>query len=167
VEKVASILGVSLKKRLFRPYSAAKGAWEGEVLFLAEPLTYMNASGRAVMPALKGAGLAVSDLVVVCDSLDLGPGNCRFRKSGSAGGHKGLESIIRRLGTESFMRLLVGIGRPRGKDEVIDYVLSRPMGDDWTSFVRGVQKAADAVLMLASKGPDKVMNEINRKEQSL
>ncbi len=170
MEKTASLIGVSLRKRFLRPFRMAKAVWGGHELYLVEPLTFMNASGRAVMPALKDAGLAVSDILVVCDSLDLSPGNCRLRKSGSAGGHKGLESIMRHIGTDRFMRLLIGIGRPlggtKGREEVREHVLSRPMGEESASFVRGVNKAAQAVLMLLSHGPDRVMNEINRKEPS-
>jgi PTH1 family peptidyl-tRNA hydrolase len=166
VEKTASILGVSLRKRFLRPFRMAKAVWGGHELYLVEPLTFMNASGRAVIPVLKDARLAVSDIVVVCDSLDLSPGNCRLRKSGSAGGHKGLESIIRHIGTDRFMRLLIGIGRPRGREEVIEYVLSRAAGEESAPFVQGVDKAAQAVLMLLSHGPDRVMNETNRKEPS-
>ncbi len=124
----------------------------------------MNASGRAFKSALRDCGIPLEGILVICDSLDLSPGNCRFRPRGSAGGHKGLESVIRHLGTDAFMRLLVGIGRPPRKEEVVEYVLGEPRGEDAGLLEAAVSKAADAVLTLATSGPERVMNELNRKE---
>jgi PTH1 family peptidyl-tRNA hydrolase len=97
-------------------------------------------------------------------SLDLAPGSCRFRLRGSSGGQKGLESIIQTLGTQDFMRLAIGIGRPAHKGQVIPYVLSRPLAVEEEEFGRGVEKAVEAVFLLLSDGPARVMNEHNRKE---
>ncbi len=124
----------------------------------------MNASGRIFPDALRFCGMQPQGILVVCDSLDLSPGNCRFRMKGSAGGHKGLESVIRHLGTADFMRLLVGIGRPQSKDGVVEYVLGDLRGGEAARVEAGVSRAADAVLALADSGPHRVMNEINRKE---
>jgi PTH1 family peptidyl-tRNA hydrolase len=162
--ELASRLGVSLKKRLFRPYAAAFGRHRDSKIFLVEPLTFMNASGKVFPGIMRTEGLAISDILVICDSLDLSPGSCRLRLQGSAGGHNGLQSIIGHVGTEGFMRLLIGIGRPAHKEDVIEYVLGKPDGEQEPLISRAVVRAADAVLALVENGPSKVMNEINRRE---
>ncbi len=136
----------------------------GSPLLLIKPLTFMNESGRAVREVLREAGSAPADLLVICDSLDLSPGNCRFRLDGSSGGQKGLQSVINALGTDGFMRLVVGIGRPAHKGQVIGHVLAAPKKDEAALIDEAVIRAADAVLLLMDEGPTKVMNEYNRKE---
>jgi PTH1 family peptidyl-tRNA hydrolase len=164
VEELAEGFNVSFKRRLFRAYWMGKALRDGEPLYLVKPYTFMNQSGRVFPEILRDTGLSISEILVICDNLDLSPGNCRFRLRGSAGGHKGLESIIRHLGTESFMRLTVGIGRPAYKGEVADHVLRRPRGEEAAHMEEGIHRAAAAVLLLLSKGPTEVMNEINRRE---
>jgi len=164
VDSLAERMGVSFRKKLFHSYSIGKGSHAGRAVHLVKPLTFMNASGRAVREALRDTGAGPGDMLVVCDTLDLSPGSCRFRARGSSGGQKGLESIIRALGTDDFMRLSIGIGRPAYKGQVIGHVLSEPRRIEADLVQQGVEKAADAVLMLLADGPSRVMNEFNRKE---
>ena len=164
LDALADRLGVSFRKRLFHAYSIGKAAHEGRALYLVRPLTYMNASGRAVREALRDTGAGFSDLLVVCDSLDLSPGSLRFKLKGSSGGQKGLQSIISSIGSDEFMRLTLGIGRPAHKGEVIAHVLGAPRRDDEELLGQAVEQAADAVLLLLADGPAKVMNRVNRRE---
>jgi len=164
VDELAGRLGAEPRRRLFRSYHIAKARHAGRPLALVKPLTYMNDSGRVVHEVLRETGGDASDVVVVCDSLDLSPGSVRFRPRGSAGGHKGLLSIGRRLGTDEYMRLLIGIGRPVHKGQVVDYVLDEPRGDEAPLVAEAVRRAADAVLLLLAEGPSRVMNEYNRRE---
>jgi PTH1 family peptidyl-tRNA hydrolase len=106
----------------------------------------------------------VPDVLVVCDSLDLSPGAVRLRPAGSAGGHKGIASIIRHLGSDAFPRLLVGIGRPAHRGQVVDYVLDAPRGEEEALVEQAIGRAADAVLLLLREGPARVMNDYNRRE---
>ncbi len=161
---LSSRFSIRLRKRFLRPYASGTGAYEGSRLLLAKPLTFMNASGRALPGILKENGSSLGELLVVFDSLDISPGSCRFRLRGSSGGHKGLDSAIRWLGSEDFTRLAVGIGRPAVGGDVIDHVLGIPTGPDASAIEAGITRAADAVLLLLSAGPEKVMNELNRKE---
>jgi PTH1 family peptidyl-tRNA hydrolase len=96
--------------------------WSGRVL-LAKPITYMNASGEAVGPLAKFYKVAPADILVVFDDLDLPVGRLRLRPDGGSSGQKGVKSIIQALGTESFSRVRVGIGRPPGQMDPADYVL--------------------------------------------
>lgn len=164
VDALARRLGVSFKKRLFHSYFVGKGTHAGASLFLVKPITFMNDSGRAVRDALRETGTGVSDLLVICDSLDLSPGNLRFKLKGSSAGQKGLQSIIKAVGTEDFMRLTIGIGRPGHQGQVIAHVLSAPRKDEKELISQTVEQAADAVLLLLTDGPTRVMNGVNRKE---
>jgi PTH1 family peptidyl-tRNA hydrolase len=164
VDALAARLGVAFKKKLFHSYMVGKGAHEGGGLYLVKPLTFMNNSGRAVREALRETGSATTDMLVVCDSLDLSPGNLRFKLKGSSGGQKGLQSIIQSVGTEDFMRLTVGIGRPAYKGQVIAHVLGAPRRGEEELIEEAIERAADAVLLLLSAGAARVMNEVNKRE---
>jgi PTH1 family peptidyl-tRNA hydrolase len=164
VDALAHRLGVSLKKRIFRPYSTGIGMHEGRSLHLVKPLSFMNNSGRAVRGALREIHGVASEMLVVCDSLDLPPGTVRLKLKGSSGGQKGLQSIIQSLGTEDFMRLSIGIGRPNQKEQVIDHVLGSPRRNEMELIASAVEKAARAALMLLIDGPARVMSEVNRKD---
>ena len=111
---------------------------------------------------LRVARASLRDVVVVCDSLDLAPGVCRLRPRGSSGGQRGLESIIRQAGTDDIMRLVVGIGRPPSKNDVVSYVLGRPGRDEATALEAAVERAAEAVSRMPREGAERVMNEVNR-----
>jgi len=164
VDALAGMLGVPFKKKLFHSYSIGKGMHEGIPLYLVKPLTYMNESGRAVREALRETGTEPQSLLVICDSLDLSPGNLRFKLKGSSGGQKGLQSIISAIGTEAFMRISVGIGRPEHKGQVIAHVLGEPKSADEQLIGDAVDRAARSVLHLSVDGPVRVMNDINKKE---
>jgi PTH1 family peptidyl-tRNA hydrolase len=134
--------------------------WSGRVL-LAKPITYMNASGEAVGPLAKFYKVAPADILVVFDDLDLPVGRLRLRPDGGSSGQKGVKSIIQSIGTESFSRLRVGIGRPPGQMDPADYVL-QPFSasqEEEMAFVR--MKAADAIEAWLAQGIDAAMNQFN------
>ena len=164
VDALAGQLGVHFKKKLFHSYMVGKAVHAGAPLYLVKPLTYMNESGRAVREVLRETGTEPSELLVICDSLDLSPGNLRFKVKGSSAGQKGLESIIRATGTDEFMRLTIGIGRPQHKGQVVGHVLGAPSRSDEALIDEALEKAAQAVLTLVTEGPVKVMNSVNRRE---
>ena len=163
VDALAEKLGVQFKKKLFHSYLIGKGVHRGTPLHLLKPLTFMNDSGRAVREALRETGASPRDLLVLCDTLDLPPGSVRFKERGSSAGQKGLQSIITTLGTDEFPRIVLGIGRPAHKGEVVAHVLTAPKKQDEESMREAVEKAADAVLLFVTEGPTKVMNEVNRR----
>jgi PTH1 family peptidyl-tRNA hydrolase len=164
VDALASRLGVHFKKKIFHSYLLGKGLHEGAALYLVKPLSYMNESGRPVREVLRETGTEPGELLVICDSLDLSPGNVRFKIKGSSAGQKGLESIIRSLGTQEFMRLTLGIGRPDHKGQVVGHVLSAPRRAEEEAINDAVQRAAEAVLTLVTGGATRVMNDVNRRE---
>lgn len=163
VERAAARLGLRWKRLPWRRFAVARGHAGGVSLLLVKPLTYMNRSGGVLAAVLRLAHAAIRDVVVVCDSLDLPAGQCRLRLRGSAGGQKGLESLLRHAGTTDVMRLVVGIGRPGSRQDVVSYVLGRPGREESAALESAVEQAADALLRLPQDGAQRVMNEINRK----
>ena len=129
-------------------------------VLLLKPETFMNLSGRSVVPALRFYKLDPVDLLVVCDDLNLPLGKPRIRKGGSDGGQKGLRDISAQLGTDEYARLRVGIG-DRGPIDASDYVLGRfrpaerPIVDD------ALIVATQAVAVWVALGADAAMNRFN------
>jgi PTH1 family peptidyl-tRNA hydrolase len=105
------------------------------------------------------------DLVIVCDTLDLPPGSCRLKTKGTSTGHRGLESVIRYLGTNEFVRLYIGIGRPSSKNEVIAHVLGEPSPHEQILINRAFERAEVGLLDLLEKTPEQVMNVLNETEE--
>ena len=100
-----------------------------------------------------------------CDDVNLPLGRIRFRKSGSAGGHNGLKSLIGRLGSDAFPRLRLGVGGPEAGIDLIDHVLMPFFGEDAAKAEALAKTAAEAVLCFLTDGPDKVMNEYNSRKE--
>ncbi len=131
----------------------------GERTALLKPLTYMNLSGKSVLAAGQFYKLEASDLLVVSDDLALPPGRIRIRLSGSAGGHKGLQDIIERLGGDDWCRLRIGVGEAFG--DAADYVLSRFDPDEEVLMKRVYGRAAQAVACWITDGADAAMTTFN------
>jgi peptidyl-tRNA hydrolase, PTH1 family len=129
-------------------------------LVLAKPQTMMNLSGLAAKALRAKYAVPLDRLVVVHDELDLPFGRIRIRREGSSAGNHGLDSLIASLGTRSFARIRVGIGRPTG--DGVDYVLSPFTEQERTQVPEVVGRAADAVLAAVEQGLDRAMTEFNR-----
>ena len=106
-------------------------------------------------------GSVETELLVVCDDTALPLGAIRLRKKGSAGGHKGLQSIIDEMGTQSFPRLRIGVGSPAPGEALEDYVLRRPGREEKKDFSQAVALAAEAALVSIAEGIDVAMNRFN------
>ena len=135
----------------------------GGKALLALPQTYMNLSGDSVFELMHKYKIALSDLLVVYDDLDLEKGALRFRAAGSSGTHNGMRSIVARLGSTEFPRLRIGIGRPPHPDfQVADYVLSEVRKGDEEMTVRAIERAADACEdFLSGLSAEQMMQKYN------
>ena len=131
-------------------------------LILAQPMTYMNRSGRAVVELCQLYSLQPEQLLIIYDDLDLAPGRIRLRLGGGSGGHRGVESIIDLLGSTDFARLRIGIGRPPEGIDPVDYVLQRPAPEERALYEAAVKLAAEAALAVVSEGLAAAMNRYNR-----
>lgn len=131
-------------------------------VLLLQPLTYMNSSGLAVRPVMRKWSVPPASLLVISDDLDLPFGSIRLRPGGSAGGHRGIQSIIDSLGTQHFPRLRIGIGRPPEGVDPASYVLSPFPQDDRERLAEILEDAAAAAACWVTDGIDAAMNRYNR-----
>jgi PTH1 family peptidyl-tRNA hydrolase len=130
-------------------------------LGLLKPETFMNESGRSVVAARAFFKAPVEQLLVVHDEVDLDVGRLQLRAGGGLAGHNGLRSIARSLGSQEFLRLRVGVGRPARGDRrpVADYVLSPFAPEDDSDDI--VRRAADAVEFLVATGLERAQADTN------
>jgi PTH1 family peptidyl-tRNA hydrolase len=143
----------------------ARGAMAGEDVVVAEPQTYMNRSGEAVECLLRASGGGPSDLLVVCDDAAIDLGAVRVRRSGSAGGHRGLESIIAALGTEDFPRLRIGIRTaPVLSGDLAERVLAPFSREESEEAGRQAARAAECIRTVLEQGVAAAMNRFNRRQ---
>jgi len=139
----------------------ARGRLGAEEAVVAQPLTFMNDSGRAVGGLMEDLEIPVEDLLVVCDDLNLPPGQVRLRRGGSSGGHRGLASVARVLGSEGFARLRVGVGTSDG--DAVEFVLSEFPPGERETIREAIAQAVEAVRCWATRGMDDAMNRFNRR----
>lgn len=166
-------LGYVVLAELARRFAAGrpKSKFQGELLevdvdgcraILLSPVTYMNRSGTCVRAAVDFYKLPFDELLVICDDLNLPVAKIRFRARGSAGGQKGLNDVIQKLGTEEFARLRIGIGPAPDGWDAADYVLGKFTKQEKLDIDLALAEAADAVTLWAHEGVENCMNRYNR-----
>jgi PTH1 family peptidyl-tRNA hydrolase len=143
------------------PFHIGTGHYQGEKLVLVKPTTFMNLSGDAVQQVLHWYKIGADQCLVCYDDLDLPLGTIRLRNKGSAGGHNGVKDIIRKLGTNVFPRLRLGIGNGFPKGRQVQFVLSKFNQDELPVVDSMLNKALDASLCFAREGVETAMNLYN------
>ena len=161
VDLLAEKAGVKLNKVKFKSAFNILN-FAGCKCLVMKPQTYMNLSGEAVRPAADFYKIPPEHIIVISDDTALDVGKLRIRKSGSAGGHNGLKSIIQHLGTDQFPRIRVGVGKkPHPDYDLADWVLGKFQGEDRKAIAAAVERCADAVECYIQDGPDKAMSRFN------
>ena len=160
VDEVARRRGVSFEAAPADALMARLRDVDGGAL-LVKPLTFMNVSGDAVGALQRYFRIPVEDVLVVVDDVALPAGRLRVRRSGSAGGHNGLKSIIACLGTDGFARLRVGVGRGDPRRDLSDHVLSRVTGELRETLAGATAQAADAAELFLAAPVEEVMKRFN------
>jgi PTH1 family peptidyl-tRNA hydrolase len=135
---------------------------EGVRHIFAKPQTYMNLSGDAVSSLVRFYKIKLEQLLIVYDDVDLPPETIRLRPGGGSGGHKGMQSIIKQLGTQDFPRMRIGVGRPPGRKGAADYVLNDFSQDEIEFLPNILDRAVDAIFLYTSQGLVTAMNQYNR-----
>lgn len=158
VEEIARKNGIEFSDR--KEFRIGRGSIEGQGVILVEPLLYMNRSGAPVRDVLRRSNIEPRELIVVHDDLDMETGKLRIRKTGSSGGHKGVESIIQNIGSRDFIRVKIGIGREPGIP-VEDHVLSKFTRQEIPVIKEAVERTVDAVRVIVTDGVDRAMNSFN------
>ena len=136
--------------------------YKGKQVMLAQPLTYMNLSGRAVIELMRNNNVDLLNLLIVYDDLDLPQGSIRLRKRGGSAGHRGIQSIIDTLGSADFPRLRIGIGKPPDGMEGSDYVLQVIDPGELVLINEALNKAVESILLFVDEGLEAAMNNFNQ-----
>ena len=153
VAQLASNLGASFSSHKSQALVAqARIGFDGPKLIIAQPTTFMNLSGGPVANLLKYFRLTPSHLIVVHDELDIDFDVIRIKSSGGHGGHNGLRDIIAACGTQEFTRVRIGIGRPPGRQDPADFVLSPFSAKEREILPQVLDSSAEAVTMIAQDG---------------
>jgi len=140
------------------------GKVAGNEVVLAKPQTFVNSSGEAVSQLVKKFNINLEDLIIIHDDLDLPLAKIRLRYGSSSGGHKGINSIIKELGSQDFIRIRIGIGRPAEAEEekIIAYVLSDFTSEQKQAIAPVIPRVTEALLCLLTEGLTIAMDRFNK-----
>lgn len=160
-DRLAAQTGTPVRRLRFKALTAEMTLGGARALVL-KPQTFMNLSGEAVRDAAAFYRVPPERILVVADDVALPAGKLRVRRSGSAGGHNGLKSIIYQLASDQFPRVKIGVGAPPHPDyQMVDWVLGVPAGAEKEAVDAAVARAADAVECVIRYGAERAMNEYN------
>jgi len=138
-----------------------EGFYNNEKIILAQPLAYMNKSGKAVKSLLNEYDLKLEDIIIIYDDLDLDIGEIRIKRKGSSGGHNGLKSIINNLKSKDFIRIRIGIGRPPTGFDIAKYVLDYFNDEEEMVIQETLVEIVEAVKVIKNDSVEKAMNNHN------
>jgi len=153
-QRVVDALARSLHQPFGRVGAAmvAHGEWRGQPLLLIKPVSYMNVTGSVVAQVAHRLEFGPADCILVYDDIDLPLGKVRVRMKGSAGGHKGVRSVLDALQTEDVRRVKIGVGRPATRSDIGDHVRGGFTEEERPVVDRACTGAAEQVLGLIARG---------------
>ena len=160
IDKLEDLLKISPNKKRLGGL-VGTGSYKGEKIVLVKPQTFMNLSGDCVVKVLKYYKLTSEDLIVIYDDIDIEVGKIRIKSSGSPGTHNGMRDITKKIGTNDFVRVRVGSGKPRETQDLVDYVLSNIKKDEKVPIGKAVENAADSIVEILENGTASAMNKYN------
>ena len=160
VERLAEQYGISLKADPKFNGISGRGKIEGQDIRLLLPSTFMNLSGKSVVPFAKFYNIAPETMLIAHDELDMNPGVIRLKTGGGHGGHNGLKDIVPHTGP-NFHRLRIGIGHPGAKDRVSSHVLSKAPSSEQNLMDDAIAHALSRIKLLANGDIQQAMNQIN------
>jgi PTH1 family peptidyl-tRNA hydrolase len=134
---------------------------QGRSIWLLEPQTFMNASGKSVAALARFFKIAPEEVLVAHDELDIVPGQAKLKLGGSHAGHNGLRDIHAQLGTSDYWRLRLGVGHPGAKDQVVGWVLKKPLREHQEAIEETIQRSVRAFPLLAAGEFTQAMMQIH------
>lgn len=162
INKLSEKYGIEVNKSKFKGL-IGNGIIENEKVILLKPQTFMNLSGESLIEVMNFYKIQEDELIVIYDDIDIEPGNIRIRRCGSAGTHNGMKSIVEHIKTENFIRVRVGIGKPKEHIDMISYVIGHIPEEDKKVLEEGANIAKDAVIEIIKNSVDSAMNKFNKK----
>ena len=163
IDEVARALKVSLVPERSYFGLAARANTPGGPVWLLEPMTYMNLSGKSVAALARFFKIAPEEILVAHDELDLLPGQVKLKLGGSHAGHNGLKDIHAQLGSPDYWRLRLGIGHPGVKAEVVNYVLKKPSAEHREAIDKTIAQSLATLDLLLAGEMEKAMMKIHAK----
>lgn len=165
IDAVARELEASLapERSYFGLVARVNRPGEAGPLWLLEPQTYMNLSGKSVSALARFFKIAPDEILVAHDELDLLPGQLKFKKGGGHAGHNGLRDIHAQLGTPDYWRLRIGIGHPGVKAEVVDYVLRKPRTEHRDAIEDSIRRTLPVLDLILDGQMEKATMKLNAK----
>ena len=156
INKLAKQYNIEINKSKFKGLYGV-GTIEEKKVILLKPQTYMK-SIREIIDFYK---IEAKDIIIVYDDIDIDPGIIKVRKKGGPGTHNGMKSVVEHLKTQEFARIRVGIGSPKYKDDLINYVIGAIPEEDIEKLDKGTTLAKDAIIEIIKSGVDIAMNKYN------
>ena len=161
VDELADRLRVSLAPERSYFGMAARASVGGRPVWLLEPTTFMNLSGKSVAALARFFKIEPNEILVAHDELDLMPGQVKLKLGGSHAGHNGLKDIHAQLGSGDYWRLRIGIGHPGVKSEVINYVLKRPSPEHRVEIIKSIEQALSGIDLVLDGDMERAAMKIN------
>jgi len=165
VDRLAAAHGAALRKDSKHQALVARIAASAGDVWLCEPQTYMNLSGRSVGGLARFYKIEPEEILVVHDELDFPPGTAKMKLGGGVAGHNGLKDIQAQLGTQGFWRVRIGIGHPGDRDVVADYVLNSPTPDERVLIEASVERGLDIMPLVLAGDMQGAMHRLHRAEK--
>jgi len=163
IDEVARTLRVSLApERTYFGLAARANLADGPV-WLLEPMTFMNLSGKSVAALARFFKIAPGEILVAHDELDLLPGQVKMKLGGSHAGHNGLKDIQAQLGSADFWRLRLGIGHPGVKAEVVNYVLRKPPAEQREGIDKSIEQSLSALPLMLEGDMERALMKVHAK----
>ena len=161
IDEVARKLGATLvPERSYFGLVARVNRPDGPI-WLLEPMTFMNLSGKSVAALARFFKIAPEEILVAHDELDVLPGNAKMKIGGGHGGHNGLKDVNAQLGSADYWRLRLGIGHPGVKPEVVDYVLRKPPAEQREAIEKSIAQSLGALDLLLAGEMDKALAKVH------
>lgn len=162
IDSVASKLRTTLlPERNYHGLVARVNRPGAEPLWLLEPMTFMNVSGKSVAALARFFKIAPGEILVAHDELDLQPGQVKLKLGGSAAGHNGLKDIHAQMGTLDFWRLRLGIGHPGVKSEVVNYVLRKPSPEHREAILKAIDRSLESLESVLAGDMERAMMKLH------
>ena len=155
IDALARQLKVSLAMDRSYYGLVARTVINGQTVWMLEPQTFMNLSGKSVAALARFFKIAPQEMLVVHDELDIAPGEAKLKLGGSHAGHNGLRDIHAQMGTDDYWRLRIGVGHPGVKSEVVNWVLKKPMLDHRIAIDQCIDRTLKALPHLMAGDMDK------------
>lgn len=162
INKLAKENDISLNRTKFNAIYGT-GIIEGEKVILIKPKTFMNNSGESAREFVNFYKEPLENIIVIYDDMDTDVGTIRIRAKGGPGSHNGMKSMVNCLNSENFSRIRVGIGRPSGEYDRIDYVIGQIDEEEKKVLEQGQDEAVQAIKFWIKNGIDNTMNKYNLK----